>query len=153
MLRLLSPEDGTLQKMCVCVCWKCVCVCVCVCLEACVCVVVYALCVALKRHIHTHTHIHILHTHSHITHTSHTHTYIHIHIKSTLLTCAMDGTLRLWDVNDTSKNLNVIKAKKRTQGARISVSACAFSSDGNLIIGGVCVCVCVCMYGTIAYII
>ena len=71
-----------------------------------------------------------------------------------------DSTLRLWDVNEPERQLNVVKGRDK-QGRKSAVSTCAFSRDGKMIAAGlvdgsiqlwksngpfvsVCLCVCVC---------
>ncbi|KAI9631741.1 putative transcription factor [Dioszegia hungarica] len=51
------------------------------------------------------------------------------------LTCSNDSTLRIWDVNDRSKQKQVIVVKSKERGARTMVSTCAWSHDGKLIAG------------------
>jgi hypothetical protein len=46
--------------------------------------------------------------------------------------------LRIWDVNDRSKQKQVIVVKSKERGARTMVSTCAWSHDGKLIAGGEC---------------
>ena len=45
-------------------------------------------------------------------------------------------TDRIWDVNDRSKQKQVIVVKSKERGARTMVSTCAWSHDGKLIAGG-----------------
>ena len=45
------------------------------------------------------------------------------------------STLRLWDVNETEKQLHVIKGRDR-QGRKSAISTCSFSRDGKMIAAG-----------------
>ena len=65
--------------------------------------------------------------------------------KSVVLTASEDGTLRLWDITNLSKDggaasgkcqTAVVKAQSSKPG-RLGVSACAWSPDGSMIAGGV----------------
>ena len=51
--------------------------------------------------------------------------------RHTCMTSGIDGTIRLWDVNDTTKNVEVIKSRSVARG--IGVTATAFSKDGKTI--------------------
>lgn len=50
------------------------------------------------------------------------------------ITSGIDGTVRLWDINDTNKNLNVVKLRGVVRG--ISVTATSFTPDGKMIVAG-----------------
>ena len=65
--------------------------------------------------------------------------------RSVVLTASEDGTLRLWDITNLSKDggaasgkcqTAVVKAQSSKPG-RLGVSACAWSPDGSMIAGGV----------------
>ena len=43
---------------------------------------------------------------------------------------------RIWDVENKRKQKGVIVVKSKERGARTKVTACNYSSDGNLIGGG-----------------
>lgn len=55
--------------------------------------------------------------------------------KSDFMTCAIDGSVRLWDVNDDKKHKSIIKPRN-AQGKRAIPTTCAFSKDGHLTIAG-----------------
>ncbi|CAI8054115.1 WD repeat-containing protein 70 [Geodia barretti] len=59
----------------------------------------------------------------------------HPKIKETFLTCSNDCTLRLWDVNEKEKQLNVIKGRDK-KGRKSAISTCSFSKDGKMIAAG-----------------
>ncbi|CAI8014425.1 WD repeat-containing protein 70 [Geodia barretti] len=59
----------------------------------------------------------------------------HPKIKETFLTCSNDCTLRLWDVNEKEKQLNVIKGRDK-KGRKSAISTCTFSKDGKMIAAG-----------------
>jgi hypothetical protein len=44
---------------------------------------------------------------------------------------------RIWDVENKRKQKTVIVVKSKERGARTKVTACGYSTDGNLIGGGV----------------
>ncbi len=54
--------------------------------------------------------------------------------RGTALTCSDDGTLRVWDMWELQQR-TVIKPQLAKPG-RVAVTACAFSTDGRLIAGG-----------------
>jgi WD40 repeat protein len=80
-----------------------------------------------------------------------------------VLTASTDGSLRQWDINHPEQSLDTIKINKTASGKRMLVTACAYSSTGNLLAGAgidggiqvvlplrslcgyVCACVCVCV--------
>lgn len=51
------------------------------------------------------------------------------------MTCAIDGTIRIWDVNDDKKHKSVFKPRN-AQGKKTIPTACTFSKDGHMTIGG-----------------
>ena len=51
------------------------------------------------------------------------------------MTCAIDGTIRIWDVNDDKKHKSVFKPRN-AQGKKTTPTACTFSKDGFMTIGG-----------------
>ncbi|KAL0950885.1 hypothetical protein HGRIS_007644 [Hohenbuehelia grisea] len=53
----------------------------------------------------------------------------------TFITSAADSTIRIWDAEDRRKQKTVIVVKSKERGARTKVTACAYSSDGNIISG------------------
>ncbi|KAJ2782733.1 hypothetical protein H4R18_002107 [Coemansia javaensis] len=50
-----------------------------------------------------------------------------------LVTAGADSTLRLWDCERLHAQEHVIVAKTKTRGARVAVTACAYSGDGRTI--------------------
>lgn len=56
----------------------------------------------------------------------------HPKIKEHFLTCSNDCTLRIWDINHTKKQIQVIKARDK-QGRKTAVTTCAFTKDSKLI--------------------
>ncbi|KAM9955470.1 hypothetical protein ACTFIW_010466 [Dictyostelium discoideum] len=52
-----------------------------------------------------------------------------------LISSSIDGTIRVWDVNQLSKNKSVIKSKNQ-KGSRVGVSNCCFDQRGDLVTGG-----------------
>ncbi|KAG1683997.1 WD repeat-containing protein 70 [Nymphon striatum] len=61
--------------------------------------------------------------------------------KREFLTCANDGTVRLWDVNEPKKQKKVLKPRSRN-GLRTSPTSCSYSGDGKLV-------ACACQDGSI----
>ncbi|XP_064604779.1 WD repeat-containing protein 70-like [Liolophura sinensis] len=53
-------------------------------------------------------------------------------IKEEFLTCANDGTVRLWDVNQERKHKNIIKTKSQ-QGRKTIPTTCTYSNDGRYV--------------------
>ncbi|EGO04328.1 hypothetical protein SERLA73DRAFT_68025 [Serpula lacrymans var. lacrymans S7.3] len=51
------------------------------------------------------------------------------------ITSSADSTIRLWDVENRRKQMDVIVVKSRQRGARSKVVTCAYSPDGGLISG------------------
>lgn len=51
------------------------------------------------------------------------------------MTCSIDGSVRLWDVNDDKHHKSIIKPRN-AQGKKAVPTSCAFSPDGNLTICG-----------------
>eukprot|EP00794_Sanderia_malayensis_P015144 gene15144-16701_t len=49
------------------------------------------------------------------------------------MTCADDGTVRLWDINDVRRNKTVIKTKTQ-QGKKTPATTCTFNNDGKIIV-------------------
>ena len=56
-------------------------------------------------------------------------------IKQEFLTCSIDGSMRLWDVNDEKKHKNILKPRN-AQGKKAEPTCCAYSRDANLIMCG-----------------
>jgi WD40 repeat protein len=52
------------------------------------------------------------------------------------LTASNDSTLRIWNVDDRSKQKQVIVVRSKERGNRTHVTAGAWSPDGKLIAGG-----------------
>ncbi|KAN0014498.1 hypothetical protein ACTFIU_000816 [Dictyostelium citrinum] len=52
-----------------------------------------------------------------------------------LISSSIDGTIRVWDVNQLNKNKSVIKSKNQ-KGSRVGVINCCFDQRGDLITGG-----------------
>ncbi|KAK5581511.1 hypothetical protein RB653_001546 [Dictyostelium firmibasis] len=52
-----------------------------------------------------------------------------------LLSSSIDGTIRVWDVNQLNKNKSVIKSKNQ-KGSRVGVINCCYDQRGDLITGG-----------------
>ncbi|KAI7817127.1 WD40-repeat-containing domain protein [Gamsiella multidivaricata] len=59
----------------------------------------------------------------------------HPHTKDRFITSSTDGTIRLWDVENTRKQADVIAYKTKERGGRTPVTAIAYSSDGKMIGG------------------
>lgn len=55
--------------------------------------------------------------------------------KSIFMTCAIDGSVRLWDINDDKHHKSIVKPRN-VQGKRAVPTTCSFSRDGNLIMCG-----------------
>lgn len=49
------------------------------------------------------------------------------------ITCADDGTVRIWDINNVRKNKQVIKTKSK-QARKTPTDFCTFSNDGKMIV-------------------
>ncbi|EPS67899.1 hypothetical protein M569_06873, partial [Genlisea aurea] len=56
--------------------------------------------------------------------------------KETILTSSEDGSLRIWDVNDTKTQKQVIKPKLSRPG-RVHVTTCTWDHEGKRVAGGV----------------
>jgi len=63
---------------------------------------------------------------------------IRCEIRVTATILRLDRTSRIWDVENKRKQKMVIVIKSKERGARTKVTACAYSTDGNLIGGGMC---------------
>ncbi|KAF9206783.1 hypothetical protein BGZ49_001834 [Haplosporangium sp. Z 27] len=59
----------------------------------------------------------------------------HPFVKDRFITSSTDGTIRLWDVENIRKQVDVIAYKTKERGGRTSVTALSYSSDGKLIAG------------------
>ena len=59
----------------------------------------------------------------------------HPKTKSDFMTCAIDGSVRLWDINNDKKHLSIVKPRN-VQGKKAEPTTCAYSRDGNLIMCG-----------------
>ncbi|KAJ2938882.1 hypothetical protein O0L34_g17693 [Tuta absoluta] len=59
----------------------------------------------------------------------------HPHIREEFLTCAGDGTLRLWTTDNPRHHRAVIKPRQQG-GLKTNPTACAFSRDGNVVAAG-----------------
>jgi WD40 repeat protein len=57
----------------------------------------------------------------------------HPNDRNKCITSSIDGTIRLWDINNVTKNLEVVKLRGAPRG--IGISACTFTHDGKLIAG------------------
>ncbi len=51
------------------------------------------------------------------------------------MTCAIDGSVRIWDVNDDKHHKSIVKPRN-AQGKKAVPTTCTFSRDGNLMIYG-----------------
>ncbi|KAG9071475.1 hypothetical protein KI688_005687 [Linnemannia hyalina] len=60
----------------------------------------------------------------------------HPYTKDRFITSSTDGSIRLWDVENTRKQADVIAYKTKERGGRTAVTSVAYSSDGRLIAGG-----------------
>lgn len=60
----------------------------------------------------------------------------HPHDRDLFLTASNDSTLRIWDVNDRSKQKQVIVVRSKERGNKTHVTSCAWSPDGSLIAAG-----------------
>eukprot|EP00462_Mataza_sp_D1_P002179 CAMPEP_0175096592 /NCGR_PEP_ID=MMETSP0086_2-20121207/4815_1 /TAXON_ID=136419 /ORGANISM="Unknown Unknown, Strain D1" /LENGTH=740 /DNA_ID=CAMNT_0016370005 /DNA_START=32 /DNA_END=2254 /DNA_ORIENTATION=- len=58
----------------------------------------------------------------------------HPNDKEKVITSSVDGTVRIWSIQQTQQCLETIKMKVN-QHKRVTVSACCYSPDGNLIAG------------------
>jgi WD40 repeat protein len=61
-------------------------------------------------------------------------------VKNRFITSSTDGSIRLWDVDNTRKQADVIAYKTKERGGRTPVTAVAYSSDGKMIAGGMYSC-------------
>ncbi|XP_028174617.1 gastrulation defective protein 1 homolog [Ostrinia furnacalis] len=59
----------------------------------------------------------------------------HPHIRDEFMTCAQDGTLRLWMTENPKQHKAVIKPRQQG-GLKTNPTACAFSRDGNTVACG-----------------
>jgi WD40 repeat protein len=59
----------------------------------------------------------------------------HPKTKSEFMTCSIDGSVRIWDINDDKKHKSIIKPRN-VQGKKAEPTTCTYSRDGNLIIYG-----------------
>ncbi|KAF9274000.1 hypothetical protein BGZ88_003348, partial [Linnemannia elongata] len=59
----------------------------------------------------------------------------HPYTKDRFITSSTDGSIRLWDVENTRKQADVIAYKTKERGGRTAVTAVTYSSDGRLIAG------------------
>ncbi|KAF9951406.1 hypothetical protein BGZ72_007090 [Mortierella alpina] len=59
----------------------------------------------------------------------------HPYIKDRFITSSTDGTIRLWDVENIRKQVDVISYKTKERGGRTAVTTVAYSSDGKMIAG------------------
>lgn len=59
----------------------------------------------------------------------------HPKLKHEFMTCSIDGSVRLWDVNDNKKHKSIIKPRN-AQGKKAEPTSCAYSRDGNLVLCG-----------------
>ncbi|XP_063369601.1 gastrulation defective protein 1 homolog [Cydia amplana] len=59
----------------------------------------------------------------------------HPHVRDEFLTCAQDGTLRLWRAAAPRQHRALIKPRQRG-GLKTNPTACAFSRDGNTVAAG-----------------
>jgi WD repeat-containing protein 70 len=55
--------------------------------------------------------------------------------RSEFMTCSMDGSVRLWDINDKFKHKSIIKPRN-VQGKKAEPTTCSYSRDGNLVACG-----------------
>ncbi|CAG9792878.1 unnamed protein product [Diatraea saccharalis] len=61
--------------------------------------------------------------------------YWHPNIREEFMTCAQDGTLRLWLTDNPKQHKSVIKPRQQG-GLKTNPTACAFSRDGNTVACG-----------------
>ncbi|KAI8598008.1 WD40-repeat-containing domain protein [Dissophora ornata] len=59
----------------------------------------------------------------------------HPYVKDRFITSSTDGSIRLWDVENVRKQVDVIAYKTKERGGRTPVTAVAYSSDGKIIAG------------------
>ncbi|KAF9180990.1 hypothetical protein BGZ50_005771 [Haplosporangium sp. Z 11] len=59
----------------------------------------------------------------------------HPYTKDRFITSSTDGTIRLWDVENIRKQVDVIAYKTKERGGRTPVTSVAYSSDGKMIAG------------------
>lgn len=59
----------------------------------------------------------------------------HPKVKQEFMTCSIDGSVRLWDINDGKKHKSIIKPRN-AQGKKAVPNACAYSRDGNMVACG-----------------
>lgn len=55
--------------------------------------------------------------------------------RTEFMTCSIDGSVRLWDINNKMQHKSIIKPRN-VQGKKAEPNACAYSRDGNLIACG-----------------
>ncbi|KAJ3029526.1 hypothetical protein HDV00_009551 [Rhizophlyctis rosea] len=60
----------------------------------------------------------------------------HPHDKGIFLTSSLDSTIRIWDVENTRKQKDVIAVKSKLPGGKTAITAAIFSPNADLIIGG-----------------
>ncbi|KAJ3098164.1 hypothetical protein HDU97_004212 [Phlyctochytrium planicorne] len=56
--------------------------------------------------------------------------------KNNFLTASLDGTVRIWDVNNKRQNLHVIPIKSKERGGKTAITSACYSIDGRFIICG-----------------
>ena len=56
-------------------------------------------------------------------------------LKQEFMTCSMDGSCRIWDVNDSKKHKHIVKPRNQ-QGKKAEPTCCSYSRCGNLIMVG-----------------
>ncbi|KAF9976190.1 hypothetical protein BGZ65_007931, partial [Modicella reniformis] len=59
----------------------------------------------------------------------------HPYVKDKFITSSTDGSIRLWDVENTRKQADVIAYKTKERGGRTPVTTVTYSSDGKMIVG------------------
>ncbi|KAI8844762.1 transcription factor [Chytridium lagenaria] len=54
--------------------------------------------------------------------------------KNTFITSSLDGTVRIWDINNKRQNTHVIAIKSKERGGRSPITSCSYSLDGNMVL-------------------
>ena len=55
--------------------------------------------------------------------------------KQEFMTCSIDGSVRMWDINDSKKHQTIVKPRN-AQGKKAAPTCCCYSRDGFMIMCG-----------------